>query len=235
MAECRWRVVRWSLPACTTALSLVDDRILTSVVTPRAVNSTESASTITRDSTMIYTSMHTPTTRQMIYEHTHTHTHTHTSTTRLHRRAAQYPQHAILSHRWKEIGEETEIKKKNMKGELGKKEDECKVKKDDAIMTKTWIFGANVPTSICQSGSNLACESTLVIFAYYQIPSGMVYSFTLEEQTTWQNTAVLTNFVKQSISIHPLCWSWQNLARESIPIISAYMPHFVWIGWFCCP
>jgi len=44
-----------------------------------------------------------------------------------------------------------------------------------------------------------------VIFAYYQIPSGMVYSFTLEEQTTWQNTAVLTNFVKQSISIHPLC------------------------------
>ena len=68
---------------------------------------------------------------------THTHTHTHISTTRLHRRAAQYPQHAILSHRWKEIGEETEIKKtKNMKGELGKKEDECKVKKDDAIMTK---------------------------------------------------------------------------------------------------
>jgi len=41
------------LPAWTTALSLIDERILTSVVTPWAVNSTESASTITRDSTMI--------------------------------------------------------------------------------------------------------------------------------------------------------------------------------------
>ena len=41
------------LPAWTTALSLLDERMLTSVVTPRAVNSTESASVITRDSTII--------------------------------------------------------------------------------------------------------------------------------------------------------------------------------------
>ena len=42
------------LPVWMTALSLLDERMLTSVVTPRAVNSTESASMITRDSTIIY-------------------------------------------------------------------------------------------------------------------------------------------------------------------------------------